>query len=1015
MPSSRFTIFNSFKGAALFFAFAVVVASGALLRSKHFHQPSPPPGVTEEREGPPPPEYFEQKWGGFTNPSPVAKSELAAVSAPPSNWQPLGPIQMVDPGSTVAYEPSFGRLNCLAIDPGNPNRLFAGAGSGGLWASSDGGQTWSPRTDNLPVLGVNDVKFDSQNANIIYLATGDADGSATPSVGVYKSTDGGLTWNATGLVFDQALFKKIYKLAVHPTVGGKVYAGSSDGIYVTSDGGANWTLTKPQGPNSSATYFDIQFRPGSASVLYAVASGGRFFRSTDSGANWTQITTGLPTAAQQIGRSAIGITAADPMTVYVLCSNGNGNDLNGIYRSTDGGTSFSLAAGTASAKTGFGAQGGYDLCMAVSPTNASELYIGGVAPLRSTNAGASWNTIRGTETPYTQGKSITHVDVHDLKVAGSSLFACTDGGLHRTTDAGAHWTDLSRNLAVAQIYHFSNTEQDGGLIYTGEQDNGLDRLMNGKWEHVRAGDFAQPLIDPTNSSVVYASSNGGVAKTTDGWATTYQALQITTETAKFGGPVLAINPANTQILYAGFKNIFKTTNGGTNWSPVTTFTDGAVCQVIAVAPSDPRVVYAARRVGSTGAILIRSPDSGATWTDISTGHLPRIYVTGIAIDPQNPNRVWVSLEGGQGAVVYQTDDAPAMLWGSFSGSLPNLAANTIVYQAGSQDALYVGMSVGVFYRDATMSDWAPFMTNFPNAIVNDLQINFAAGKVRAATYGRGAWETNLPNAPVKNSLLNISTRLQVGTGDNVLIAGFILIGNGSKSVLFRAIGPSLAGSVPGAMTDPKLEFFSGTTSIGKNDNWKTTQIGGVITGDQAGAILASSVAPTNDAESAMIATLAPGNYTAVLNGANNSTGIAVVDGYDLSQSTAKVGNISTRGFVRTGDGAMIGGFIIGNQTINVVVRAIGPSLSAAGVPTPLANPTLELRDINGNLLDSNDNWKVRPDGTSQQAQIAATGVPPTNDLESALVHAVAPGNYTAIVRGVNNGVGNAVVEVYNLQ
>ena len=279
-------------------------------------------------------------------------------------------------------------------------------------------------------------------------------------------------------------------------------------------------------------------------------------------------------------------------------------------------------------------------------------------------------------------------------------------------------------------------------------------------------------------------------------------------------------------------------------------------------------------------------------------------------------------------------------------------------------------------------------------------------------YGKDTFQLN---SPEKNALLNISTRLQVGTGDNVLIAGFILIGNGSKPVIFRAIGPSLNGKVPGFMPDPKLEFFSGTTSIGKNDNWKTTQIGGVITSDQVAAIQASGVAPTNDAESAMIATLAPGNYSAVLNGVNNSTGIALVDGYDLSQSTAKIGNISTRGFVRTGDGAMIGGFIIGNQTINVVIRAIGPSLSASNVPTPLANPTLELRDIQGTLLDSNDDWKVRPNGTSQQAAIEATGVPPTNDLESALVHSVAPGNYTAIVRGVSNGVGNAVVEVYNLQ
>ncbi|MFN2541598.1 MAG: choice-of-anchor R domain-containing protein [Chthoniobacterales bacterium] len=273
------------------------------------------------------------------------------------------------------------------------------------------------------------------------------------------------------------------------------------------------------------------------------------------------------------------------------------------------------------------------------------------------------------------------------------------------------------------------------------------------------------------------------------------------------------------------------------------------------------------------------------------------------------------------------------------------------------------------------------------------------------------------NTGVKNALLNVSTRLQVGTGDNVLIGGLILTGSGNKTVILRAIGPSLAGIVPGAMSDPQLELFDGANaSIGRNDNWKTTQIGGVITGDQVAAIQASGVAPTNDAESALIATLPSGNYTAVLRGANNATGIAVVEGYDLAQSTGKIGNISTRGFVQTGDGAMIGGFIIGNQTTKVVVRAIGPSLSAFGVPTPLANPTLELRDANANLLDSNNNWKVRDsDGASQQATIEATGLAPTNDLESTLVTTVPPGNYTGIVRGVNNGVGNAVVEAYNLQ
>jgi hypothetical protein len=259
--------------------------------------------------------------------------------------------------------------------------------------------------------------------------------------------------------------------------------------------------------------------------------------------------------------------------------------------------------------------------------------------------------------------------------------------------------------------------------------------------------------------------------------------------------------------------------------------------------------------------------------------------------------------------------------------------------------------------------------------------------------------------------------MQVGTGDNALFGGFILTGSGNKTVILLAVAPSLSGTIAGTLADPRLELYDASnTLIGQNDNWKTTQQGGVITGDQVAAIQASGVAPTNDAESALIATLPPGNYTAILRGVNDTTGIAVVEGFDLSQATARIGNLATRGFVQTGDGAMFGGLIIGNQTTKVVIRAIGPSLGALGVPNALVNPTLEFHDNNGALIDSNNNWKIRDsDGASQQAAVEATGLAPGNDLESVLIETQPPGNYTAIVRGVNDEVGNALVEIYNLQ
>jgi PKD repeat protein len=263
-------------------------------------------------------------------------------------------------------------------------------------------------------------------------------------------------------------------------------------------------------------------------------------------------------------------------------------------------------------------------------------------------------------------------------------------------------------------------------------------------------------------------------------------------------------------------------------------------------------------------------------------------------------------------------------------------------------------------------------------------------------------------------LLNVSTRLQVGTGDRVLIGGFIINGGGTKKLILRALGPSLSQSgVIGALADPTLELHDSIgATIATNDNWETTQIGGIITSDQVAEIQASTLAPPDPSESAIIATLDPGSYTAIVSGVNNTTGVGLVEVYDLDESSpAKLANISTRGFVQTGDNAMIGGFIVGTpDSPRVVVRALGPSLAGLGVIGALADPTLELHDSNGALIASNDNW-----ADTQETEIEATGLAPTNPLESAIVWTVTPGNYTAIVTGEGGTVGIGLVEVYKIQ
>jgi len=295
------------------------------------------------------------------------------------------------------------------------------------------------------------------------------------------------------------------------------------------------------------------------------------------------------------------------------------------------------------------------------------------------------------------------------------------------------------------------------------------------------------------------------------------------------------------------------------------------------------------------------------------------------------------------------------------------------------------------------------------------------GYGRAAIPDVGAFEYG--GAPPA-TLGNISTRAFVQTGDNVVIGGFMLQGIGPKRVIIRAIGPELTQyGVPNALANPRLELHDCTGAlIASNDNWQFTIIGGIITHDQGVEIRDSGYAPGNPLESAIIADLPPGNYTAIVRGVNNITGVALVEAYDLSPGTNSIlGNTSTRSFVQTGDNVMIGGFIVqGTDSKRVIIRAIGPELSAPpfNIPNALANPTLELHDSTGALIASNDNWQFTIIGgiitSDQGVEIRQSGHAPGNPLESAIIADLPVGNYTAIVRGVNNTTGVALVEVYDL-
>ena len=303
-----------------------------------------------------------------------------------------------------------------------------------------------------------------------------------------------------------------------------------------------------------------------------------------------------------------------------------------------------------------------------------------------------------------------------------------------------------------------------------------------------------------------------------------------------------------------------------------------------------------------------------------------------------------------------------------------------------------------------------FTGSFAQIIFPDLRAGFQF----QVEFVNGSYQiTALNDGVAAAGFLNMSTRMRVGTGDNALIGGFIVTGNpsstssgpsgASKKVIIRAIGPSLA-PLPGRLTDPTLELRDSAGGlIFSNDNWRDSP--------QVQVIIDSTIPPSDDHEAAIVATLSPGSYTTVMGGAGNTTGIGVVEVYDLATDvSAKLANISSRGFVETGDNVMIGGFIAGNQAMHVMVRAIGPSLAQSGLANALADPTLTLHNAQGVIIAFNNDWR-----DTEQVAIEGTGIPPIDNKESAILATLAPGPYTAIVRGLNDTTGVGLVEVYNLQ
>lgn len=657
----------------------------------------------------------------------IRAKQARAKSAPVSDWKFIGPTDI------PSNKGGAGRLNCIEIHPNNPNIMFVGAPSGGLWKSTDGGLTWLTNTDDLANIGVSDIAIDPVNPDNMYLGTGDGDGGDTYSIGILKSIDGGNTWDTTSFLWNVDDSRRISKILIDPINTQKIFAATTYGIYRSMDFGNSWILIKNGG------YKDMKFMPGNSSVIY-LATTSTILRSTNGGDDFTPINFGG--ISLSLNRIMLAVTPDDPAYLYVVGGKTSDNGFAGLWLSTDTGNTFVLKSnspnllGWSTVGSDKGGQSWYDLAIAASPTNKNIVYVGGVNIWKSSNGGMNWSQVGhwtgGDGNPY------VHADIHALKFSPANpnkLFACTDGGLFITTNNGYSWTDRSNGLEIAQIYGMGISATQSHIIMTGWQDNGSNYLNGSTWRRVIGGDGMKCQIDYSNNDIMYGSLYYGRFKiTTNGgvkWTNIYKDIS---ETGSWVTP-FEIHPTNPQTLFMGYNNLWKSTNRGDSWTSISNLSGGTKINAIAISPSNPNYIYFARNTS-----LYRTTNGGSTWTSIGSG-LSYGTISSIVVHATDPRKVWVTKSGYyDGKKVFYSDKG-GVGWINISGSLPNIPANCIAYENGSEDGVYVGMDVGVYYRDSTMTDWIPFMDYLPNVIVNELEFFYPDNKIVAATYGRGVWES----------------------------------------------------------------------------------------------------------------------------------------------------------------------------------------------------------------------------------------------------------------------------------
>ncbi|MGY6561217.1 MAG: VPS10 domain-containing protein [Luteibaculaceae bacterium] len=651
-----------------------------------------------------------------------------------AGWSPLGPDHWT---VTAGWNPGNGRVNEILVHPTDPNTIFLGTPQGGIWKTTNLGQTWTPLSDFLSSMGVSGIAIDPTNTETIYISTGDAFSSHSASTGVFKSTDGGETWEQTGLTWNVTEAIRMRKLTMHPTNPQILLATSSNGLFRTENGGDSWALV------SSGNFFDVKFKHGDPSTVFAVTSS-RFRISTDGGLSFANSHTGISTTG--ITRMAMAVTPAAPNNIYILAAAPDGT-FEGFYKSTNGGSSFELTTNspnilgyslTGNDESG---QGWYDLAVAVSPTNPDWIITGGIHNWISTNGGDSF--INNTQWFWPTSQNYVHADIHYLGFHGGRLYCGNDGGISYSDNLGDTWIDISEGLEITQFYRMDSSPTELSMVAGGTQDNGCNIFMNDTWVHYMGADGMEVAIDPSNNDIFYGATQfGGIRRTTNGGSSFSQIKNNIQETGAWVTPY-KIAPSSPNVLYIGYSNVWRTNNRGNSWTQLTNFNAASTQKIeqIAVFKGDEDIM-----VFSRGSALQRTTNGGESFQTINAG-LPGATITYVEIHPTNPNVIYVTYGSfNEGNKVFATQNA-GQTWIDITQNLPAIPVRTIALQEGSFGGIYIGTEFGIFYTDSTFSSYVPFMENLPNVRVTEFSLNYQHSKIRAATFGRGIWEADFFSMP----------------------------------------------------------------------------------------------------------------------------------------------------------------------------------------------------------------------------------------------------------------------------